>query len=476
MENLKQEEIIKLKTISEFLFYDIYEYCVSYPRFEKCFLPLFNNIKINLFKVFTEIAGELKKYITYKRLLKAYLKYKEKEFQKDINSDLYIFFKTLFNKIMKGTNSYIGKHEDFSINNSHITLCFSTKNANNSFISKITVLNDGKNIIRGLIIEYNNIKKYELYAKELDNKLNKGLELHLDIINKNDFEKKKNHYENIDISLYHDSITHIFGTINKTNNIISSLGFKCISGKIESIGISDGDSFLFGEFGTKFHNLKFEIKEEGISLFEPKFIENKRKNFYLNNDKEIENEDIILDEDFLKNLKGDENKINQFIKTSFFEDNLLDNNESNEDISENNCIENIKIKNKNNENHTSADNFKIINSLKINEENPQEIKKSVENNRKLLKNDISGIENNNQINKEKKSSLPSLSLKKRNFKDLKEKLAKSIYKQFYNKYKYNSIIPAIILNEVVPDEINEREKDEEEEEMIEKIKLIKING
>jgi len=52
------------------------------------------------------------------------------------------------------------------------------------------------------------------------------------------------------------------------------------------------------------------MKEEGITLFEPKFVENKRKNFYLSKEKEIENEDIIMDEEYLKDLKGDENKIN----------------------------------------------------------------------------------------------------------------------------------------------------------------------
>ena len=60
MEELNQEEIIKLKTLSEFLFYDLYQFWVSYPRFELLLKPLFYNIDINLFKVFTEIAGNKK--------------------------------------------------------------------------------------------------------------------------------------------------------------------------------------------------------------------------------------------------------------------------------------------------------------------------------------------------------------------------------------------------------------------------------
>ena len=80
------------------------------------------------------------------------------------------------------------------------------------------------------------------------------------------------------------------------------------------------------------------------------------------------------------------------------------------------------------------------------------------------------------INSKKEEILHKFVLSKNNFKDLKEKLAKNIYKQFFNKYKHNSLIPIKILNEVVPYQIDEREINEKEEEMIEKNKYIKING
>ena len=469
MEELQSEEIIKLKTISEFLFCDIYHYWASYPRFELCFQPLFNNIKINLFKVFIEIVGELKKYITYNRLLDAYLKYKkEKEKQKVLNSDLYVFFENLFTKILKEDNCYIGKHEDYSKNSNINTLSFSTKKGSKSksdikksYMSKLNILNDKKGNIRGIMIEYDDIKKYELYPKEIKNKLNKGLELNLDIINKNAFLKHKKHYENIDISLYRDSITHIFGTINN-QNIISFLGFKCISGKIKYVGNPDGDSFLFGEFGKKFHNLKLELNGEGITLFEPHFIENKRKNFYLSNKKEIENEDIIMDEDYLKDLKGDENKINQFIKTSFLEDDFFT---KNDDVDDKKTF-----------NEKNKDLFKK--EYKKEDINPKELNHSSIVSEKCqqdihLNKENSESEYTCKINTETK---PLIFLKNKNFKDLKEKLAKSIYKQFYKQYNYNSEIPFNILNKLVPDEISEREANNKEEEMIEKIKFIKING
>ena len=82
------------KTISEFLFYDTYNFWASYSRFELCFQPLFNNIKIDLFKVFIEIVGELKKYITYKRLVQAYLKRTKK--LKIILILIYIYFSKIY--------------------------------------------------------------------------------------------------------------------------------------------------------------------------------------------------------------------------------------------------------------------------------------------------------------------------------------------------------------------------------------------
>ena len=81
------------------------------------------------------------------------------------------------------------------------------------------------------------------------------------------------------------------------------------------------------------------------------------------------------------------------------------------------------------------------------------------------------INSKKKFNNEKKEEiLHKFVLSKNNFKDLKEKLAKNIYKQFFNKYKYNSLIPIKILNEVVPYQIDEREINEKEEEMIEKNK------
>ena len=68
-----QDEEIKLKTICEYLFFDQYQDTATFPRFEQCFQPLFNNLSISMETVFKDICGEKKKYINYKRFTKAYL-------------------------------------------------------------------------------------------------------------------------------------------------------------------------------------------------------------------------------------------------------------------------------------------------------------------------------------------------------------------------------------------------------------------
>ena len=69
---LEPEEDLKLKTICEYLFFDHLKNEATFPRFEQCFQPLFSNTELSMFSLFTEIAGEKRKYITYPRLVKAY--------------------------------------------------------------------------------------------------------------------------------------------------------------------------------------------------------------------------------------------------------------------------------------------------------------------------------------------------------------------------------------------------------------------
>ena len=332
MAGLTDNEVIKLKTLCEFLFHDLYQYWATFSRFEIYFQPLFNNDEINLYEIFVNIVGEKKKYITFQRFVNSFLKYK---YNRVKNINLIKFFDNLFNNILKGTNGYCGIHKDFSKNSEENTLCFSTKRIglikedgfNDSFISKITVLSDRHERIRGIILEYDNINKYELYPKDISAEMFRSSEIHMDIIDRESFiNYKKKYKDRINKSIFMDAVTHIFGTIEQTNHTISFLGFKCISGKKMFVGYPEGEPFLFGEFGKKFYNLRIEMKkEEGITLFEPGFIKNEIKNMNLNeiNKYDFDKNEIegnLNEEESLLNMEGD--KLNQYITTSIIEDDI----------------------------------------------------------------------------------------------------------------------------------------------------------
>ena len=551
MEELTKEETNKLKTLCEFLFDDIYHYWATYERFEICFQPLFHNVEINLYKAFVDIIGEKKKYLTYPRFMSAYLKYKyNNEYIRQNNHDLYIFFKNILGIILKNVNSYIGKHEEYSKASQNKVISFSTKRGgrnqeeslNESFISKIQVLKDINEKIRGIILEFDDINKYELYPKEIIDDLFFGLEINLGIIQKKYFiQNKKINNENFNMSLYRDSITHIFGTFDKTNNLMTYLGFKCVSGKIRFIGMPSGEPFLFGEFGKKFYNLRIEINEEkGITLFEPGFLKNERKNYCLKNfDNKIDNAGLevnLFEEKLL--IDADEDRLNQLITTTIIErrdDSIKDKddkipgndykevveltnrewiiNKEKKEISLNslNISDELKIDKKS----ISANSVVKDSHIKLNQDlneifsyNPSQIpffprvknpkynkpynpffQKSeivlnilenqsfihtmvaVQPNRKKLE----MIIENEIINKIKKKSKLREIFKKTSFKHLMEKLSKEIYDEFYKEYKNDRLIPFSILNEIIPNEIDEREKRIKKKTITKKRKFM-ING
>ena len=561
MEKLQLEEKIKLKTLCEFLFFDLYQNWATYERFEKCFQPLFNNIEINLYNTFVAIVGQRKKYITYPRFLNAYLNYKKAKENKDTNnSDLILFFDNILNNILKSINNHVGEHKEFSKDSDQNRISFSTKRDiskrsnienNESFLSKIQVLIDKLQRLRGIMIEYDDSKKFELYPKEIKKKLLKGLEINLDIINKDYFINNKKQFNDFNYSLYRDSITHIFGSIDKSQNVINFLGFKCVSGKLLFIGIPEGDSFLFGEFGKKFYNLRIEmIKDEGISYFEPGFIENERKNYYLKNDI-YEQDENIFEEECLKYL--DEDMLNQTITTTIIEEKEFNNQKTSEEIPGYDYKEVIHQTNRNwilnkhknvNGNYTEIkfkknvfDKYSLIKekykdsmdkttciSPDLNDaemytfnysQNPLLAKKYPNKNKgsnPFFKSSKKGKNNcseglvlhktvalvpkknnfktmviskpkssiNDYKGKINKDTKPNLFLKKMNFRDLKEKLTKQIYDEFYSKFnKINneneSLVPFNILNEFIPNQIDEREEKIKQEEKPNK-KEIKLNG
>ena len=135
---LSQLEEVQLKTICEYLFFDQFHEHASFPRFEQCFQPLFNETNISLDSLYKEICGPKKKYINYPRLVQAYKKYKS---QGNVSNNLKFFFHKLFNEILMTDNCSKGQSPE-------ICFRYSTKRANSKrgYISLIEVLTDIRQI------------------------------------------------------------------------------------------------------------------------------------------------------------------------------------------------------------------------------------------------------------------------------------------------------------------------------------------
>ena len=341
---LNEENQIIIKTICDFLFFDQYQDSSSFITFEKCFQPLFNNIQISLEKVFKEICGNNKKYITYKRFAKAYIDFMNK---KDFSDDSKTFFDLLLNKIIKIKETSIGKAE---IN----TYSYSTKKTSSkrNYISKLQVLINANREIHGITIEYDNVVQCLMYPKNIENELQISLEMVLGAIDEE--SKVKESIEKYGLnskSFYQDAITHLFGTLDNEKNVITFLGFKCISGKTVYVGVPKGEGFIFGKFGFKLHDLKIQISEKGIIRLEPGFIGNLRKNILLGNInkvsyKDLEEDELIKEEEYFKNLK-DKNDIDKLITTSIIEDDHFFNKKFKDELSGNDYKEVVDQKPRN---------------------------------------------------------------------------------------------------------------------------------
>ena len=233
---LTPEDDLKLKTICEFLFFDRLKNEATYPRFEQCFQPLFSDTNLSMFSLFTEIAGEKRKYITFPRLAKAYQNRAQ-------SKDLTIFFDKLFNQIMKRDIDFVGKNIEKCYNYSTSITC-----GKRQCITLLEVLSDKDGVIHGFNITYDDVFKCKMYPKKIEDDLLVTLEMTLGLIDENPFKNKKvGTFLGLKAKNYKDSITHIFGTINPENGIISFLGFKCVSGKMSYVGFPKGEGFLYGK-------------------------------------------------------------------------------------------------------------------------------------------------------------------------------------------------------------------------------------
>ena len=298
---INEEEFEKIKTIAEYLFMDQYLDMCSYPRFEECLGAFFLDQSIDLPKVFREICGKKRKYITFRRLLFSYIQYQNN--QNIFSKGFYIFMETLYKDILKNSNEGIGVG-----NQPEKTIYYSTRNSNNrKAISKFSVITgEDKEKIKGFRIYYDDFFQNDLFYNNENDSYFVNLELNLIADRPFNLESSELFPSIND----RDGITHIGGTYNE--NSINFLVFKCRSGKTSFIGKPDGTPFLFGNYKKELKTVRIGVNEGLLVYFEPYFENVERynpnldKEIYEINDMYLRQDKPIFEEEILINYREDE--------------------------------------------------------------------------------------------------------------------------------------------------------------------------
>jgi hypothetical protein len=239
--------------------------------------------------------------------------------------------------MLKEPKNSIGKAIENSYSFSTVKSC-----KKRQCISLVEVLSDKNGKIHGISLEYDGVFKSKMYPIKIGDNLLVSLEMKLGIVDEKPLE------ENLVGKLlgfkqgnYVDAVTHIFGTYQEENGLITFLGFKCISGKTVFVGFPEGDGFLFGKFGNKFHDIKLQMTDEGITKLEPGFKLNPRTNFFLGenfaketNIQDLNKDELIKDEEELEKINN-EVEIDKLITTPIVEDDHFFNKKLKDEISGN---------------------------------------------------------------------------------------------------------------------------------------------
>ena len=230
--DVTNEELIKIKVLCDYVFADQYKDSASFPRFEECFGILVKDLNISLQQVFMDMCGPKRKYITFRRMIKAYLNYKNKNRRN--SEDFNKFMDLMYNNVLRDDEANVGKQIEGATH-------YNSKSAeNHKAISKLSVITDEtKEVIKGFQIEYDDFFKNDLFLNKEGEKFFISLEINLGVEDKLSTDPKEFPDAN-----ERDGITHICGTCN--DSAITFLGFKCRSGKILFIGKPDGKPFIFG--------------------------------------------------------------------------------------------------------------------------------------------------------------------------------------------------------------------------------------
>ena len=300
---ISEFELFCIRMISDYLFLDRFNDSASFIRFEQCFGPLFSikNPQFKLVDAFKSIVGKNKKYITFRRMIKAYINWKKKTIN---NYSFNFFMNEVFNKMIIKKGEVIGHLVEGE-------RVFSTRNCNNrKIITKFSVLTDKeKNKINGFVIEYDEFFKAVLCIKEKPEDINLQINFNL-------FHSKEEELVH-KLELDRDGITHIAGKYEENKGIIKFLIFKCRSGKTLYIGDSsenDGEkisAFIFGSSKCQLKAMKIGLIKDQLAYMQPKYQISTRINENLNinfedlNEQYLENDEAKFEEREYENNSED---------------------------------------------------------------------------------------------------------------------------------------------------------------------------
>ena len=299
LSEITEEELEKIKTIAEYLFMDQYQDMCSYPRFEECFGAFFINQSIDLPKIFKEICGKKRKYITFRRLLFSFFQWKKNP---NVGSnDFQFFMKILYEDLLKNSNEGIGIQPEK-------TIYYSTRNSQNrKAISKFSVITgEDKEKIKGFRIYYDDFFKNDLFYNNENDSYFVNLELNL-VADRPFNSESTELFPSINDR---DGITHIGGTYNEEG--INFLVFKCRSGKTSFIGKPNGTPFLYGNYKTELKTVRIGVNEGILVYFEPYFENVERYNPNLDkkinevSDRYLKQDKPIFEETILVHYREDE--------------------------------------------------------------------------------------------------------------------------------------------------------------------------
>ena len=368
-------EINSLKTFCDYLIVDRVKDYSTFPRFEKCFGPLFSDKEdFILSEVFKEICGKNKKYITFKRIISSYINWKS---NKSNNKHFDYFMSSLFNKnIIKKTDEVIGELND----NCQV---FSTQNCQGrKAISKFGVFSDNKkNKIQGFILEYDDSFNANLsFRHESDSP---SLEINLKPYKVDEMYGKI--FDND-----RDGISHICGKYDIKEKKIYFLILKCRSGKTFYIGDNnkknenDIKPFLLGNWDLEIRGLRIGIFKNQLCYLEPSFQKSLRKNHNLevdfqNIDENFLSENkLIFEENKIQNININDINYDKYILIPLVKDTAF---------MDENCLKEIIEGKKFGEIFHSKYNFDEKNEIKIfGEDMIEEIKREIEEGKSISNN------------------------------------------------------------------------------------------